>query len=85
LAHLYDDNQAQLPEVEKTLYAATDEALKEYEATGTPLSTTQWPTLPAELSCRPSKYATFINLTDLARSPDSNSFQYNTPYALLTP
>jgi hypothetical protein len=36
LAHLRDDNQAQLPEVEKTVYAATDEAWNEYEAKDTP-------------------------------------------------
>jgi hypothetical protein len=37
LAHLWDDNQTQLPEVQKTLYVATYEARKEYEATCTPL------------------------------------------------
>jgi hypothetical protein len=33
LAHLFDDDDAQLPDVEKILYAATDEAWKEFEAT----------------------------------------------------
>jgi hypothetical protein len=33
LAHLWDDGNAQLPDVKKTLHAATYEACKEYEAT----------------------------------------------------
>jgi hypothetical protein len=36
MAHLCDDNTAHLPDVEKTLYAATVEAWKEYEATYIP-------------------------------------------------
>jgi hypothetical protein len=36
LASLWEDKQAQLPDVEKIIYAAMDEAWKEYEAGATP-------------------------------------------------
>jgi hypothetical protein len=38
MAHLWDDNNAQLPDVEKPLYAATGGVWKEYEATDTMLA-----------------------------------------------
>jgi hypothetical protein len=58
LAHLCDDNQAQLREFEKTNYAATDEAWKEYEYIDTTHSPAQWPTLVPS----PGKYLACLRI-----------------------
>jgi hypothetical protein len=52
LAYLWDDDQAQLPDVENTLYAATIEAWKEYIP---PSPVVYHPTIPL---CGRSSFAT---------------------------
>jgi hypothetical protein len=62
LAHLWQDNSAQLPDVEKTLYIATNEAWKEYEASYTPFPQ------PSRMSS-PRNYPTCLRAAQRLQTP----------------